>query len=114
MTLLKALNWIDNEFPIFAYDATDGRYLDETLGEFPFDEEGIKQRWDWYDDLRKRVLEGLRNEFLELRPHAYSTVCDLRMYRLREKIERTQREHACYGQMMDIGHSFYLTTQIEN
>ncbi len=96
LTLTEVLRSIDSAFPIFSFG--EG-YIDEALN-FPFHQEGMQRRWDWYDRLSKNVMEFLGQRYPELGQRGCSIVCDLQMRRIREKITRAESEFCCYREIV--------------
>jgi hypothetical protein len=90
MTLDDIVNRIDSAFPIFAFG---DRHADEELEGFPRDEEGTKQRWDWYHRLSENVLDFLTKTFPNQRQEWYRAVCDYRMFTIEEKIMQIEKRN---------------------
>jgi hypothetical protein len=88
MTLDNIVNRIDSAFPIFAFC---DRHVDAELENFPRDQEGTKQRWDWYRRLSENVLEFLTRAFPNQRQEWYQAVCDYRMFTIKEKIMHIEK-----------------------
>jgi len=87
MFLTEIVSSIDRAFPVFS---SGERHIDETLNRFPFDQGGMKQRWDWYNRLSKNVFEFLKQEFPRLGQQNCSIICRFQMSRLREKITKIE------------------------
>ncbi len=96
LTLADIVSSIDSAFPIFSFGE---RYIDDALN-FPFDQEGMRRRWDWYDRLSKNVLEFLGQRYPELGQRGCSIICDLQMSRIREKIMQAESEFDCYREIL--------------
>jgi len=97
MNLSGCLEHINNAFPVFSFG--EG-YINERLDRFSFDEEGIRQRWQWHDGLAKNTLSFLNEHFPSHGQRDCLIVCDLQMSRIREKIWATEGEFGLYSSIM--------------
>jgi hypothetical protein len=90
MTLDDIVNRIDSAFPFFAFG---DRQADEKLENFSRDQEGTKQRWDWYRCLSENILEFLSKAFPNQRKEWYQAILDYRMSTIKEKIIRIEKRN---------------------
>ena len=97
MNLSDCLEQTNNAFPVFYFG--EG-YVNERLDQFSFDGEGIRQRWQWYDDLAKNVFEFLNERFPGLGQRGCLIVCDVQMSRIRERIRATEDEFHLYSSIV--------------
>jgi hypothetical protein len=97
MNLLEGVNKLDNEFNILSFTHADSLWA--KLDGMPFDEEGMQQRWEWCDDLYRRLMKCLEREFPKLEKGERQIICDFRMYPIREHVERTEAEFGCYREV---------------
>jgi hypothetical protein len=93
MNLSDYLSQINNAFLVFSFG--EG-LVGERLDGFSFDEEGIRQRWQWHDNLAKNILEFLNGRFPGLGRRGCLAVCDVQMSWIREKIRATEGELSLY------------------
>ncbi len=91
--LTDVLESINGAFPLFS---SGERHIDEYLGQFSFEKDGITQRWEMFDLLSRNVMEFLRNRYPALGELNCSICCELQMDQLRDKIERNERAYECY------------------
>jgi len=99
MNLLEGVNRLENEFDILSF--THASYLWAKLDGMPFTEEGMQQRWEWCNDLYRRLMKCLEREFPKLKQHERQIVCDFRMHPIREHVERTESEFRCYREILE-------------
>lgn len=97
MDLSGYLEHINNAFPVFSFG--EG-FVDERLDRFSLDDEGIRQRWRWHDNLAKNILEFLNERFPDLGARGCLVVCDVQMSRIREKIRATEGEFSLYRSIL--------------
>lgn len=96
-SLPEVLNRIHRAFPIFSHGQ---RHIDEFLDGYSFDDEGIRQRWEMFDNLSTNVMAFLTREYPQLGARARSACCDLAMSALCEEIARIARTHRCYASIL--------------
>jgi hypothetical protein len=89
--LFDVIRVIENELPIFTYGEN---YIDGMLNKFPFTQEGIRARWEWFKKLDSSVSQVMIARFPEIEERIRYSIADYQMSQLRERIKRTEREYA--------------------
>ncbi|MGP8251389.1 MAG: hypothetical protein ACLQHF_05095 [Terracidiphilus sp.] len=84
-------------FPLFSYGE---RHIDEFLGTYSFDRDGVRQQWEMFGRLSRNVLEFLQTDWPSLSERERLIFCRLQMAPLWEKIKRIENTYECYGSIV--------------